>query len=63
MNEDFERDSQKDLVYLLEAQMQEEQEFWEWYSDVHMRKPAQISVINETIKQNNESREHYTLPF
>jgi len=41
-NQDFEHESQKDFVYLLEKKLQEELEFWDWYDKVH-RKPEDRS--------------------
>lgn len=58
-NQDFEHESQKDFVYLLEQQMQLEQEFW-----IEMnRKTAKIEVINESKTVHNESQESNVLPF
>lgn len=60
INEDFEREFEKDLVYLWEEQMQLEQEFWAEMN----RKPAKIVIINniETPKE-NESQTTNILPF
>jgi len=58
-NQDFEHESQKDLVYLLEQQMQLEQEFWAEMN----RKPAKIEIINESKTVHNESQESNILPF
>ncbi len=57
INQDWEREAQKDFVYLYEEQQLLEQEI--------NRKPAQIVVVdidNMLQKQKNEA-EHYTLPF
>jgi hypothetical protein len=58
-NQDFEHESQKDFVYLLEQQMQLEQEFWAEMN----RKPAKIEIINESKTVHNESQESNILPF
>lgn len=61
--EDFERESAKDSVYLLEKYIQEEKEFWEWYEKEHNRKPAQVVVINESKIPQDEHTESNILPF
>ena len=58
-NLDYEHESQKDFVYLLEEQMQLEQDFWKEMN----RKPAKIEVINESKTVHNESQESNVLPF
>lgn len=61
--EDFERESQKDSVYLLEAKIQEEQDFWMWY---HMQqKPAKIVIIDERkiLNENEQPSKSEVLPF
>jgi hypothetical protein len=58
-NLDFEHESQKDLLYLLEQQMQLEQEFWTEMN----KKPAKIEIINESKTVHNESQESNILPF
>jgi len=58
-NQDFEHESQKDFVYLLEQQMQLEQEFWTEMN----KKPAKIEIINESKTVHNESQESNILPF
>lgn len=58
-NLDFEHESQKDFVYLLEEQMQLEQEFWAEMN----RKPAIVMLINESKTVHNESQELNILPF
>jgi hypothetical protein len=50
LNEDWERESLKDLIYLQELQMEIEKEFWEDFK----RQPAQIVVINQDKIQKNE---------
>jgi len=52
--EDFEREFDKDSVYLLEQKLLEEEQFWKWYKITH-RKPAQVVVINESkLKESHE---------
>ena len=63
INEDFERESRKDSLYLLEKQIQEEKEFWEWYEKEHNRKPAEIVVIDQSKLKENESQQSEVLPF
>jgi hypothetical protein len=58
-NLDFEHESQKDLLYLLEQQMQLEQEFWTEMN----KKPAKIEIINKSKTVHNESQESNILPF
>ena len=50
LNEDWERESLKDFIYLQELQMEIEKEFWEDFK----RQPAQIVVINPDKIQKNE---------
>lgn len=50
INEDWERESLKDFIYLQELQQEMEKEYWEWFS----RQPAQIVVINQDKIQKNE---------
>lgn len=50
INEDWERESLKDFIYLQELQQEIEKEFWEEYN----RQPAQIVVINQDKIQKNE---------
>jgi len=56
--EDFERESQKDLVYLQEVKMQMEQEFWTEMN----KKSANILIINETSNP-TENEQSNILPF
>lgn len=58
INDDFEREFQKDLVYLWELQMQMEQEFWAEMQ----KKPANILIINETSNP-TENEQSNILPF
>lgn len=53
---DFERESLKDLIYLLEEQAIIEEEFEKQSQD---KKPAKIFVIKEKIEQNEDA----FLPF
>jgi hypothetical protein len=58
--EDYEREFEKDSVYLLEEKMLMEQEYREWLSK--NRKPAKIVIIDkDKILQNESVR--YVLPF
>ena len=58
--EDYEREFEKDGVYLLEEKMLVEQEYREWLSK--NRKPAKIVIIDkDKILQNESVR--YVLPF
>jgi hypothetical protein len=41
LNDDFEKEAEKDLVYLLEQKLQEESDIWEYEN----RKPAKIVVL------------------
>jgi hypothetical protein len=65
MNEDFERESQKDFVYLLEAQrLEEEQIMKEIMEEESSRKPAQIVLIRPAkIQINEEEDKPHVLPF
>jgi hypothetical protein len=51
--EDFEREFEKDSVYLLEEQMLMEQEYREWL--LKNRKPAKIVVVDKHKILKNES--------
>jgi hypothetical protein len=60
INEDFEREFEKDGVYLLEEKMLIEQEYREWL--LKNRKPAKIVIVDkDKILQNESVR--YVLPF
>jgi hypothetical protein len=60
INEDFEREFEKDGVYLLEEKMLMEQEYREWL--LKNRKPAKIVIVDkDKILQNESVR--YVLPF
>jgi aspartate carbamoyltransferase regulatory subunit len=58
--EDFERESQKDLVYLLEARLLMQQEI----KALEEIKPAKIVIIDESkIQKDGKAEEHEILPF
>lgn len=61
-SEDFEMEFEKDSVYLLEKRLLEEEQFWKWYEYAH-RKPAQITVINESKITQDEPEQSNVLPF
>jgi carotenoid cleavage dioxygenase-like enzyme len=56
IQEDFEREWEKDFVYLLEKQKEEE------LQELYGRKPAQIVVVDKRKKKKNEPEPTY-LPF
>lgn len=58
--DDFERESQKDLVYLLEAKSILEEEYWNWYREKE-RLPAKIEVID--LRKNTKDEQLNILPF
>jgi hypothetical protein len=58
--EDWERESEKDSVYLLEERMLMEQEYREWL--LKNRKPAKIVVVDKRKILQNESMSEL-LPF
>jgi hypothetical protein len=58
--EDFERESQKDLVYLLEARAILEEEYWNWFREKE-RLPAKIEVID--LRKNIKDEQLNILPF
>ena len=64
-SEDFERESQKDFVYLLEAQrLEEEQIIKEIMEEESSRKPAQIVLIRPAKIQIDEEKDKSDiLPF
>lgn len=64
LNEDWEREFEKDFVYLLEQQMLMEEEYRQWMTKENNRKPALIKVVDkDKILQNNEQFKHHVLPF
>ena len=52
VNDDFEREFEKDSVYLLEEKMLMEQEYREWL--LRNRKPAKIVVVDKDKILNHE---------
>lgn len=63
INDDWEREFQKDLVYLLEEKMLMQKEYLEWLKEEY-RKPAFVKVIDEDkILDNNEELKLNILPF
>ena len=64
VNEDWEREAHKDLVYLLEAKMLMEEEYRQWMIKEKNRKPASIRIVDkDKILDANERLEHNLLPF
>ena len=57
INEDWERESLKDSIYLYEEQTLLNQQIQE---ELNKRQPAQITVVSKIPKKENE---HNTLPF
>lgn len=57
INQDWERESLKDFVYLYEEQQLLEKEL--------QRKPAQITVVDQdkVLEKQRHGTENYTLPF
>jgi hypothetical protein len=53
INEDWEKESDKDFVYLYEQQKLTEDLYWEW--EESKRKPTKIIVLNEKILKKDES--------
>lgn len=63
INDDWEREFQKDLVYLLEEKMLMQKEYLEWLKEEY-RKPAFVKVIDEDkILDDNEELKLNILPF
>lgn len=64
INEDWEREADKDVVYLLEQQMLMEEEYRQWLTKERNRKPALIKVTDkDKILEKNEALKHNLLPF
>jgi len=63
LNEDWEREADKDLVYLLEQQMLMEEEYRQWLTKEEKRKPALINVTDTDKILENESIKFDVLPF
>jgi len=60
INEDWERESLKDFIYLHEQSQDLEKAIQE---EIHKRQPAQIVVIQEVKKPQELDYEHNPLPF
>ena len=63
LNEDWEKEYDKDLVYLLEQKMLMEEEYRQWLIKEENRKPALIRVVDEDKILENEKLKHHILPF
>jgi hypothetical protein len=64
INEDWEREAQKDFVYLLEQKMMMKEEYRQWMTKENNRKPALINVTDkDKILEKNEQLKHHILPF
>lgn len=64
LNEDWEREFEKDAIYLLEAKMLMEEEYRQWMIKEKNRKPALIKIVDkDKILDANERLEHNLLPF
>ena len=63
LNEDWEREADKDLVYLLEHKMLMEEEYRQWLIKEEKRKPALINVTDTDKILENESIKFDVLPF
>lgn len=63
INEDWEREADKDFVYLLEQQMLMEEEYKQWLTKEENRKPALIKVTDKDKILEHEKLKHHILPF
>ena len=63
LNEDWEREAQKDFVYLLEQKMMIEEEYRQWRTKEENRKPALIKVTDKDKILEHEKLKHHILPF
>lgn len=63
INEDWEREAQKDFVYLLEQKMMMEKEYRQWMTKENNRKPALIKVTDKDKILEDEKLKHHILPF
>ena len=63
LNEDWEREAQKDFVYLLEQRMLMEEEYRQWLTKEENRKPALIKVTDKDKILEDEKLKHHILPF
>lgn len=59
LTEDVEREFLKDSIYLIEKQIELENEYWQWMEEEERRNrlPAKIEILNKEVKQDE------TLPF
>jgi hypothetical protein len=57
--ENVEREYLKDSIYLIEKQIELENEYWQWMEEEEKRNrlPAKIMILNKEVKQDE------TLPF
>lgn len=55
IEEDWEKEADKDIIYLEEDKKMKESEFWAWYKD----RKGKIKVIGQDKKEMND----YFLPF
>jgi len=63
LNEDWEREADKDFVYLLEQRMLMEEEYRQWLTKERNRKPALIKVIDTDKILEHEKLKYHILPF
>jgi len=63
LNEDWEREADKDFVYLLEQKMLMEEEYRQWLTKEENRKPALIKVTDKDKILEDEKLKHHILPF
>ncbi len=63
LNEDWEREADKDFVYLLEQRMLMEEEYRQWLTKERNRKPALIKVIDKDKILEHEKLKYHILPF
>lgn len=63
INEDWEREADKDFVYLLEQKMLMEEEYRQWLTKEENRKPALIKVTDKDKILEDEKLKHHVLPF
>lgn len=63
INEDWEREADKDFVYLLEQKMLMEEEYRQWLTKEENRKPALIKVTDKDKILEDEKLKHHILPF
>ena len=63
VNEDWEKEFDKDFVYLLEERMLMEEEYRKWLTEESRRKSAKINVIFEYKTVNKDVEQYNILPF